>query len=118
MERVGKVSKGALISGVIFAALTLFFTYFAAGLVSSGGGGDPAGTAIGNGIAWLAVLLLYLFTGTFALIALIGGDMPAVGRIAYALLSLCAAFAISMALWDMFAAYSSNVSGSSGRRNS
>lgn len=86
-----------MITGIVVAALTAFVTLFAVASVSDMGGSDAAGNGMAEGFATLGILALYFVTGLFALIAMLGGDMPYVGRAAYALLIACAGVAIWMA---------------------
>ncbi len=98
MAQAEKVSNAALIAGLLLAALTLFLTLVVAGSAGDTGGGDAAGRAIAEGFVTLALLVLYVFGGAFALVALLNGDMPALGRGFYALLTACA----SIAMWLAF----------------
>ena len=77
--------------------MTLFVTLVVTGMVSDMGGSDAAGNAMSEAFTALAIFVLYGLAGAFALIALIGGDMPDFGRALYAILAICSGVALWMA---------------------
>lgn len=93
-----RISKVALVAGLLLASACLLFTYFLTKEMShTGGRGDPAGAAIGLAFVQMAFFLLFVLLTALMLTAGLCGAMPAYGRIALLLLAPAAFVAIKMA---------------------
>ncbi len=92
-----RISKGALIGGLLLATACLFLTFVLTKGMAHPGGGDPAGTSMAQGFMSLALALHCSLLAALVLTAALGGAMPVAGRAAILLLAPAAFVAIYMA---------------------
>ena len=90
-----RISTAAFVAGLLLASACLLFTFELTALMSHLTGlGDPAGAAIGLDFTKSGPLLLCFLLTALVLTAVLGGAMPASGRVAILLLAPAAFVAI------------------------
>jgi hypothetical protein len=95
-----RISIAAFAFGLLLALACLFFTFVLTAGMSHLTGGDPAGTAMAQGFTAYGLLLLCNLLAALVLTAVLGGAVPASGRIAILLLAP-AAFVAMFKAFDL-----------------